>query len=532
MAKPLSIEKQEGTTATERYLARLCMRSFLSLWSYPGVYRDQGKRGSGDGKEICDLLVVFENDVIAFSDKDCHFPTSGNLDLDWARWFRRAVLKSADQLWGAERWLRDNPGRVFVDRRCAQPLPVTLPDPEKLRFYRVVVAHDAARRCRELLGGSGSLVIFPALTGDAHVSGPVAFPGCEGDIYESWGNSFRDRTGYAKTVLPFAVGDLDPSKGFVHVFDDTALDIVLRELDTAPDFVAYLRDREQYIRSGRLLMASGEDDLLAHYLSEIDGYGWRSFAIPEDPEAKAIIPEGEWELLQKDPAWIARRRADEVSYAWDKVIERFSTCILDGTSAAYPFADFSTQELAVKAMAREPRFHRRILAAALGEFLRSKRAGAIVARVVGPIRPGSPYYIYLAVQPGTEEEYQHYREKRLAITQAYLIEAKRKFADAKEVVVLATEMPGWSRWATQDLMYRGDEPLTTGEVASVREFVEDQDVLAKLGERFEAKALEYPIVRQPLPARRHAPPQKARSARNSPCPCGSGLKFKRCCLPT
>src|SRR5215471_1451610 len=119
MAEPLNIEKQEGTTAAERYLARLCIRSFLSLWSYPGVYRDQGKLGSGDGKEICDLLVVFENDVIAFSDKDCHFPNSGNLDLDWARWFRRAVLKSADQLCGAERWLRENPRRVFVDRRCS-----------------------------------------------------------------------------------------------------------------------------------------------------------------------------------------------------------------------------------------------------------------------------------------------------------------------------------------------------------------------------------------------------------------------------
>ncbi len=274
------------------YLARLCSRSFLSLWSYPGVYRDQGKRGSGDGKEVCDLLVVFGDDVIIFSDKDCQFPESGKLDLEWARWFRRAVLKSANQLWGAERWVRENPRRVFVDRRCSQPLPVPLPDPNRLRVHRIVVSHDAARRCQELLGGSGSLVIFPALSGDAHVTGPVALPGCEGDIYELWGNALRDRAGYSKTVLPFAVGDLDPSKGFVHVFDDTGLDVVLRELDTTPDFVAYLRDREQYIRSGRLLMASGEDDLLAHYLTEVNGYGWRSFYIPDDPETKVIIPEG------------------------------------------------------------------------------------------------------------------------------------------------------------------------------------------------------------------------------------------------
>jgi hypothetical protein len=78
MDVPPNVEKQEGTTAAERFLARLCSKSFLSLWSYPGVYRDQGKRGPGDGKEICDLLVVFGDDIVVFSDKDCHFPASGN----------------------------------------------------------------------------------------------------------------------------------------------------------------------------------------------------------------------------------------------------------------------------------------------------------------------------------------------------------------------------------------------------------------------------------------------------------------------
>lgn len=71
----------EGVTAAERYLARLCKRSFLSLWSYPAVFRDQGRPGGkGDGKEVCDLLVVFENNVIIFSDKDCEFRGTGDLE--------------------------------------------------------------------------------------------------------------------------------------------------------------------------------------------------------------------------------------------------------------------------------------------------------------------------------------------------------------------------------------------------------------------------------------------------------------------
>lgn len=94
----LGITRADGTTQSERYLKNLCDRTFLSLWSYPGVYRDQGRPGKGDGKELCDLLVVFENHIIIFSDKDCAFRDSGDLVKDWSRWFRKSVKESADQV--------------------------------------------------------------------------------------------------------------------------------------------------------------------------------------------------------------------------------------------------------------------------------------------------------------------------------------------------------------------------------------------------------------------------------------------------
>ena len=100
------VHRSEGVTAAERYLKKLCDRSFLSLWSYTGIFRDQGKTGtSGDGKEVCDLLVVFQDHVLIFSDKACAFPDTGHLALDWSRWFRKAILKSAAQVWGAECWI-------------------------------------------------------------------------------------------------------------------------------------------------------------------------------------------------------------------------------------------------------------------------------------------------------------------------------------------------------------------------------------------------------------------------------------------
>ena len=78
----IPIHKAQGVTPSERYLNSLCEKSFLSLWSYPGVFRDQKVGGNGDGKELCDMVVVFDQHILIFSDKHCSFPASGNLQLD------------------------------------------------------------------------------------------------------------------------------------------------------------------------------------------------------------------------------------------------------------------------------------------------------------------------------------------------------------------------------------------------------------------------------------------------------------------
>src|SRR6266436_8007298 len=140
-----AVTSSEGVTAAERYLAKLCKRSFLAMWSYPGVYRDQGQHAhKGDGKEVCDLLVVFENHVLIFSDKNCELIGGEHIREKWARWFRKAVQNSAKQAWGAERWIKSFPNRLFLDRQCKTPFPLNLPDPSNAIFHRIVVAHGAS----------------------------------------------------------------------------------------------------------------------------------------------------------------------------------------------------------------------------------------------------------------------------------------------------------------------------------------------------------------------------------------------------
>lgn len=197
------LNKSDGLNSSEEYLSRLCNETFLSLWSYPNVYRDQGRTNSkrneakGDGKELCDLLVVFDNHIFIFSDKRCAFPNSGNIQVDWSRWYRKAIRDAANQIWGAERWIFNYPNNIYIDNKCTRKFPFAIPLKEKAIIHRIVVAHGASKECiNHYGGGNGSLMVMPHIIGDMHCCSPT------------------------NECMPFAVGQVDPLRGFVHVFDD------------------------------------------------------------------------------------------------------------------------------------------------------------------------------------------------------------------------------------------------------------------------------------------------------------------------
>lgn len=74
----MTFRKSEGLIESEAILARLCERSFLQLWTYPNLFKEPGN-------ELVDLIVMFHNDVVLFSDKSWAYPDSGDLNLDRKR---------------------------------------------------------------------------------------------------------------------------------------------------------------------------------------------------------------------------------------------------------------------------------------------------------------------------------------------------------------------------------------------------------------------------------------------------------------
>lgn len=413
-----------GVTPTERYLKRLCDRTFLSLWSYPGIYRDQGRRGGG--KEVCDLLVVFEDHVLIFSDKSCDFPDTGDLKADWTRWFRRAIEKAADQAWGAERWIREHPDRLFVGPECRQRFPLPLGDPTKLQFHRVVVAHNSSERCRrEFNGGSGTLLIQSALVGAQH--------------YDH----------------PFHVGRIDASKGFVHVLDDVTLDLLLNELDTVADLTAYLDRRERFLTGYPTIWAAGEEELLALYLQRVNADGEHDFILPPTPQED--IPtflgfeEGFWAEFQGHRDRLARIEADRVSYTWDALIEKFTFHITTGTLEEPLSTEVAYHEHALRRLAREPRTVRRSLSRDLLEVIQNTPPGYRRVKVAFSEKPEDTCFVFL-VLPSVADTEKEDRRIRREVLLAHCHVAKLTWPTARHIVGIATEA-GIVPERSEDLVY-------------------------------------------------------------------------------
>lgn len=408
-------------------------------------------------------------------------------------------------MWGAERWIRAYPHRLFLDRACTAPFPIDLPDPMTATFHRIVVAHDASGRCREEMGGSGSLMIARDIIGAQHGA-----PRADGG-------------------RPFTIGQIDPAKGFVHVLDDTSLEIVMRTLDTITDFVAYLSKKERFISDGRLGWAAGEDDLLAYYLRSMNRAGEHDFPVPPDIDV-VCVDEGLWAKFERHPQRLAQVKADEISYAWDALIETFAGHAFARTHYFTTHPELRDQERILRSLAREPRTRRRMLARLMHELIaQTPDRNTKAVRVVRPSHPGDPYYAFLLLSHPAWATDEEYREVRRNFLYAYCLATKLAYPDAEDIVGIATET-GMDASRSEDAIYYDARRWTEDKRDEAERLVADLGLLRET-RQFAGVEYEYPDVPMPRPPMSAAGSRvraKGRD-RNAPCPCGSGRKLKRCC---
>ena len=116
---------------------------------------------------------------------------------------------------------------------------------------------------------------------------------------------------------PFVIGLPEPSKDFVHVFDEVSIDILLNELDTVSDFLDYLKKRETLLgKPERDVLAWGEEELLAAYMLTMDPreeeHVFINASLTQNSSELILFNQGFYKTLSENEGYKRKKKADEI----------------------------------------------------------------------------------------------------------------------------------------------------------------------------------------------------------------------------
>lgn len=487
-----TIVKSTGFTQTERMLADFCERSFLKLWTYPNPFKD-------DGHELCDVIACFGNHVFVFFDRESHLPTSTDKDPQvlWDRWKRTAIDRQVKTAHGAERYLRN--GRpVFLDSKRTTEFPISI-DPQKSIIHKIVVAHGATKACE--------------ISSNANIYGSLAITYSEREDEE-----FK---------FPFHI-HIDKSQP-VHIFDSHNLPIILEELDTISDLASYLDEKADAIRRFNFLSYCGEEDLLAHFLINFDKTKQRHVIGPQKEECHGLlIGEGEWKDFRESDVYRSTRKANQISYFWDELIQRTCQNALDGTVGGN--ADLMTDKSAIFEMVKEPRFIRR----ALSEKIKQAVVGfpdhpnQLTRQVtfMPSFRSNVAYVFFQIRVPEHLRLENDYLDKRRSLLEIACGAAKNKFQNLIKVIGIGMDAPKFAGDCnSEDFILMNCEDWSEEKYKYYAELNKEWNFFTTP----HLRKFQENITKFVQPERRKkSRPSRNKVGRNDPCPCGSGEKFKKC----
>ncbi|RDE18075.1 hypothetical protein DV711_18300 [Motiliproteus coralliicola] len=499
-----------GFTDEEMFLNNLGANSFLRFWSWPNLFRDQGDSNSGgDGKEICDLTVVFEENVLLFSDKRIEFNKEKDVDVAWSRWARKAIGDSVKQINGARRWLEKHPDRVFVDKKCKYKIPVKVPEKNEIKFHNIVVCHGIEEVLASF-NNEASFMFDNSIHGNTHWNKNETTPFCVGQIFE---------------------GD------FVHVFNESTIELVLKEFNTTKDFTHYLSQREELLSSDKHIRVLSESDMIQLYYENFDEEkGGRSIWPKELIEAdSAVIDMGGIQRLYENPSFLAKKQEDKISYFWDDLIESFSFHVLNGSAEHISYEHPIEAEPSIRFMAATSRFERRILANAFKDFYEKAIPGQRGTRVcLDPANQENAYVFCLVPRHHSFPSIDEYREVRRGMIQDYCAINKYLNRRIKSVFGIACKTREEGQWLSPEFFNEGqDFVLLYGDDWEENDYLEAK----KIHDKYVSHGLlvdrsvhmetinEFPEGHSGF---RKKIDFKGKD-RNSPCICGSGKKIKKCC---
>jgi len=486
----MPIQKSSGVTLTERVLADLCDRTFLKLWSYPNPYK-------ADGKELCDVIAVFDNHIFLFFDRESRKfdDKNGDITIQWNRWYKNVIERQIKTSEGARRYIQENPTAVFLDSNTTVHLPIPLPTQNAV-IHNIIVAHGAAEACKNF--------------SPANISGSLAI-------------SYWDETNYVPTI-PFHVtlSRTNP----VHILDAANLEIILKELDTVYDFSAYLVAKEDAIKRYDVLSYCGEEDLLANYFQNFVPSTQKYFIGTRDSQVNGVmIAEGEWLSFIQKIEYKRRRDANRISELWDELLQRTTQNALDETLGGN--TNVFKGKSAIFEMAKEPRVSRRTLSELMARSIRNFPGGSqnfMRNLSVFPSFYEKKAYVFLQVHHPNITDYDNeYRPKRQALLEIACGVVRNKYLHYETIIGIAIDAPKFSRRNAEDFILLNCKEWSVEDISYYEE--------KNKGFRFlETENLQKGIISSSDFPKNSNYYKASKIGRNDACPCGSGKKYKRCCL--
>src|SRR6267154_5168678 len=174
-------------------------------------------------------------------------------------------------------------------------------------------------------------------------------------------------------------------------------------------------------------------------------------------------------------------------------------------------------------LAREPRTRRRLLSRNFLDGLEksSSLTSNSYVRVLEPSSPGDPFYVVLFLKRRPEYSEESNRNVRGNHLVNYCRVVKVRYPEAIHIIGIGTEAGLPSSTRSEDLIYLDASNWSAEHEAEAREIQEKFRLLQNFTAH-KGREREYPLT--PIPRARKKP-----LSRNSPCPCNSGKRYKRCC---
>ena len=227
--------------------------------------------------------------------------------------------------------------------------------------------------------------------------------------------------------------DEENGNGNVHIFFENLTRFATKHLNTVSDFVEYLRHKEKFLgRHKNIILASGEEDLLATYLKNKRTFG--NMEDIEDSDMMMVDLEGAAEELENnDEEYAEKLEADKWSQGWDELIaNKRAGLALDGNEQR-PESDKFLHK-----MMSHNRFERRMLGkhffdAAVEAAGRQYTDGSVQRRMV----PQDEHNVtYLFVFTGDLNTSREHRQKLLYAT---ALAARQVMPQNTMIIAIATE---------------------------------------------------------------------------------------------